>query len=342
MLTAPELVARAVRAGLVTAVDVLSGAVTMVDESRSNTVARLDVGGRPVAHVKQRGAAALMDATDPVGDERRALLALRGLTGPAGRPLVPVLVAPLALDVDALWVRSVDGVVLTGHRGTVPDLARLCQAWGSATAALHHWPATTAGVHREPPLRAPLPWAFDPDEIPASMSGSDGTPFAAVLDTVRGDPALRRAAAEARRRWSADRWVHGDLTASNVLVAGVSPEQPHVVLLDLEAAGLGDPGWDVATAIDSIGWLAPSWSAPPEPLVDHFLDGYRAGGGPGRAHPALQAVRSVMTAWQVAGQVHRENGGLRGAVGDPDPRITRLLDAARNHAAELDRDAVPA
>ncbi|MBO9553914.1 phosphotransferase [Cellulomonas sp.] len=341
MLTAPELVGRAVRAGLVTADDVLSGAVTVVDESRSNTVARLDVAGRPAAYVKQRGVAAQMDGTDPVGDERRALLALRGLTGSAGRPLVPALVASLALDVDSLWVQAVDGAVLTGHRGAVPDLARLCRAWGSATAALHRWPAPTAGEHPGPTLRAPLPWALDPDAIPPSMSGSEGTPFAAVLDTFLGDPALRRAAAEARRLWTAGAWVHGDLTASNVLVARSSPD-PHVVLLDLEAAGLGDPGWDVATAIDSIGWLAPSWSAPPEPLVEHFLDGYRDGDGPGRAHAALQAVRAVMTAWQVAGQVHRERGGARGTVGAPDPRITRLLDAAQRYAAELDREAVPA
>jgi Ser/Thr protein kinase RdoA (MazF antagonist) len=312
VLTAPELVAAGCRAGLLTQEDVLSGAVTVFDESRSNDVQLIAVNGTPIAYVKQRGRASLLDGDDAAGNERRALLSLAGLT------LVPEVVLTTG---PATWVRPMDGTVLTRLRRSVPDLARVCAAWGAALAALHLWrPAAGA------PVSASLPWALAADRLPPSMAGASGAAAQRVLQAVRGEPELQRAAEHARMSWTTRHWIHGDAVAANVLVRAVEGPTPRIGFIDLELAGLGDPGWDVATALDSLTWMAPTWACPPEPLVEHFLEGYRTAGGPGRAHPALQAVRCVMTAWQIA-VLEEHPASAR--------QVTALLEQAREFAAGM-------
>jgi len=62
MTSAPGLFAEAVARGLVSAREVLSGRVSVTDQSRSNVVNRVDVDDRPVAYVKVAGPAAAWDA----------------------------------------------------------------------------------------------------------------------------------------------------------------------------------------------------------------------------------------------------------------------------------------
>jgi hypothetical protein len=100
-----------------------------------------------------------------------------------------------------------------------------------------------------------------------------------------------------------------------------------VRFVDFEDAGLGDPAWDQATALDTIGYLAPGWNSPPEPLVEYFLRGYRHADGPGRLYPAMQAVRAVATAWQVAGTEQRGSDAV--AVRQ---QVAEWLSRARGHA----------
>jgi hypothetical protein len=79
-------------------------------------------------------------------------------------------------------------------------------------------------------------------------------------------------------------------------------EQPalQVSFLDLESGGLGDPAWDLASAVDTITWLSPRWHVVAQPLVYYLILGYRRAGGPGRLYPAIQAVRALATAVWVA------------------------------------------
>ena len=109
---------------------------------------------------------------------------------------------------------------------------------------------------------------------------------------------LRVAAREVDGRWTELHWIHGDLTATNVVVE----HQPalRVSFTDPSGVGLGDPAWDLAAAVDMIAWLSPRWRAVPQPLVDYLLLGYRRAGGPGRLYPAIQAVRALATAIWIA------------------------------------------
>ena len=65
--------AAAIARGLVSSGELLTGRVSVTDQSRSNVVRRIDLDGRPVAFVKSRGAAATLDGDDPIGAEVRGV-----------------------------------------------------------------------------------------------------------------------------------------------------------------------------------------------------------------------------------------------------------------------------
>jgi hypothetical protein len=194
------------------------------------------------------------------------------------------------------------GADLVRQRGTVAELAQICQTWGAAIATLH-----TAVVRRSAAPLAVRPWVIDPEHLTASMRPmASGFGYAAVLKAYESSRDLRAAASEVDARWTELHWIHGDLTASNVLVE----HRPalRVSFIDPQDVGLGDPAWDLASAVDMIVWLAPRWCAMPQPLVDYLLLGYRRAGGPGRLYPAIQAVRAMATAVWVANLTHESTG----------------------------------
>jgi hypothetical protein len=221
------------------------------------------------------------------------------------------------------------GADLAQQRGTVAELAQICQTWGATLAALH----TTATHGPSAPLAA-RPWVINPEHRPASMrpgsmgpssmspssmspssmSPSSMSPssmstastrsvlpslgYAAVLRAYESSYELRAAAREVDERWTELHWIHGNLTATNVLVE----HQPalRVSFIDPCGVGLGDPAWDLAAALDMIALLAPRWFVTPQLLADYLILGYRRAGGPGHLYPAIQAVRTLATAVWVA------------------------------------------
>ena len=216
------------------------------------------------------------------------------------------------------------GADLIQQRGTVAELAQICQAWGAAVAALH----AAAVRHSSAPLAA-RPWVVDPEHLTASMRPvASGFGYAAVLRAYESSRDLRAAASEVDARWTELHWIHGNLNAFNVLVE----QRPalRVSFVDPQDAGLGDPAWDLASAVDMITWLAPRWRAMPQLLVDYFLLGYRRAGGPGRLYPAIQAVRSLATAMWVA-DLPRESTGAEHI----EAELAFWLDRARRHAARV-------
>ena len=68
----------------------------------------------------------------------------------------------------------------------------------------------------------------------------------------------------------------------------------------------------------------------PQLLIDYLLLGYRRAGGPARLYPAMQAVRALTTALQVAGSVDESNRP-EGERAD----VTILLKRARWYAARV-------
>jgi aminoglycoside phosphotransferase (APT) family kinase protein len=103
-----------------------------------------------------------------------------------------------------------------------------------------------------------------------------------------------------------------------------------ISLIDPGHVGLGDPAWDLASAVDMIVWLSPRWQAMPQPLVDYLLLGYWRAGGPGRLYPAIQAVRALATAIWVADSPHEATRQQH-----VQPELARWLGQARAYAARV-------
>src|SRR5258708_21583969 len=134
-----------------------------------------------------------------------------------------------------------------GPNGRGP--AEIAESLGRVLATCH-----SAGRDDDPSTRASfnhmMPWGLNV-AFPSPGLFRDISPLQleiirliqrhrSVLDRIRE---MRRAA-----QWSS--FTHGDVRWNNVLV----DEQGAIRLIDWEAAGIGDPAWDVACAFE--GWLS--------------------------------------------------------------------------------------
>jgi hypothetical protein len=236
------------------------------------------------------------------------------------------------------------GADLVQQRGTVAELAQICQTWGATLAALH-----TTSTHGPSVPLAARAWVINPEHRPASMRpvsmrpGSMGAAsigiapmrtvirglgYAAVLRAYESSCELRVAAREVDERWTELHWIHGNLTATNVLVE----HQPalRVSFIDPCGVGLGDPAWDLAAAVDMITWLAPRWGVTPQLLADNLILGYRRAGGPGHLYPAIQAVRALATAAWVADSPYESS-----SEAPVEGKLEFWLDRACGYAARV-------
>jgi Ser/Thr protein kinase RdoA (MazF antagonist) len=333
MHTVSEIVAHASAVGLVTQREVRSGLVSVRSAPGNADVQAVLVSDRPVGYVK--AATSWPGDADPVTRERVALQSLGDVD------LGPRL---LAGPEDSLWVGVVQGQRLSQVNASLPDLAEICETWGSAVATLHRLPvdgpplplashprAMPLARHRRPVPPAPRPWLLDADRRARSATRLGRTRGPAdVVRALDDEPRLRSAAAQVAARWTDRHWMHGGLTADNVVVQAAQPVR--VRFFSFADAGLGDPAWDLATVLDTITWLARRRRTPAEPLADYFLRGYRRSGGPGALWPAIQAVRALATAWQLAGGTS-SSGGLP----LPDAELRFWLDRARAFADRAGR-----
>ena len=223
------------------------------------------------------------------------------------------------------------GVSLTQQPADLATLADLCQVGGAALAGFHLTSTRHVGQ-----TYAARPWLLQRRHLVSSMRWSGaGQARATVMAGYESSAGLRAAVDEVAERWSERHWIHGDLGVDSVLVEHRPVLRVH--LTGLDGAGLGDPAWDLASAIDTITRLAPVWQAPAEVLVDYLMQGYRRASGPGRLYPAMQAVRAFATAWELAKVTDATASGS--VTGQPVPagagtptEVMDWLERSRAHA----------
>jgi hypothetical protein len=137
------------------------------------------------------------------------------------------------------------------RRGTsgADALAEIGTQLGRVLALCH-----SAGTGDDPDTRAAfsemLPWAFHVALPSPSLFRDLGPLQLTLIRLVQRHRDIIDRFREMRRSWQWSSFIHGDVRWSNVLVG----EPASVRLVDWEAAGLGDPAWDVACAFEA--WLA--------------------------------------------------------------------------------------
>ncbi len=277
---ADTLLASAIAAGLITVREVAERAV-----ERQGTALLLH--GQPIAYGRRQGVGAAPDGAS------RELGCLRLL---AATGLVPELRG----RGEVTWTAAVRGDRLSAVHGTMGELAEVCQRWGAALATLHQ---TRIAAGTEPPV-APRPWVLDPDRLPLTMRRApSGSARAFVLHTLRSDRGLQRTVLRVADHWSADHWTHGDLTGDRVRILR-SPDL-QVRFVDLRGGGLGDPGWDLSGALETVAELttgphAPWGRASAACLSEFLLQGYRRAGGAASVDAGTRALRIVARSWEQA------------------------------------------
>ncbi|MFT4167439.1 MAG: phosphotransferase [Microlunatus sp.] len=324
--TDADLIRSAVTTGLITDREIASGSVAVEGS-------RLRLYGRTIAYARH--------APGWAGAAHREAACLRAL---AGSGLVPESVSGSG---DVGWLLALPGARLSEVHGTMAELADICQAWGSAVAALHRC-GIPAGA--EAPA-APRPWVLDPERLPRSMRRLPAASARAfVLRTLTGDRGLRCTIDRVADHWTADHWIHGELSADRVLVQQ-TPEV-RVRFVNLDAGGLGDPAWDLAGAVETIAELTGGSRAPWRGvsevcLRDYLLQGYRRAGGPAVVTAGTRALRIVARAWQAAAGLDQRAGHpatMHPAAGHADEaaRLTRRLVLARELAERSARPGLVA
>lgn len=287
-----DLAAEANAVGLVTVRELAAGQVEVsgVDGQASlrmgaaGSVWSVAVRGRVVGYAKR-----------PAGRERQILAGL------AGQDVAPRLLSE-GTDEDSVWTAAVPGRTLSEIGAEQPDacqLADLAQAWGLALAGLHTTPIDTALA-----VVAERPWVLSGTaRIPAVGRRRPTAAQQTLLRLAGSDPGLVWAVRQAADRWSERCLVHADLADRHVLVATTAETaaETTVRFVDFARAGLGDPDWDVAGALETLAALATGCSVSETMLSDFFQRGYRRAGGPGQVDPRLRGLWAIETAWKLAG-----------------------------------------
>jgi len=168
---------------------------------------------------------------------RAYLPELRIADGAAGIAVYE-LVAPAPRAVSSRWLQ----------RG--PTRARAAEL-GGALGTLHRESAPEF-----PWLAHDQPWPLwiDAPQVDTLETMSAG--FFALVRAIQADANLCGSMVSIRSGWQSSAIVHGDLKWENLLPARGRP-QPSLVIVDWEAAHIGDPAWDVGGIFASwlVAWL---------------------------------------------------------------------------------------
>jgi hypothetical protein len=222
----------------------------------------------------------------------RRLLASSGLLGPD-------FPDPAAVPGDQPFVALQDLIRAMPYG----QLSIAVRGWGAALAALHRWPTRFGS-----PPSAVRPWMLETAGGAAGRAAgreesaaqrTENCRIRAAVAEVCADRSIRAALAEAGESWAPTHWTHGDMTTANVVTRRTGHHRWSVALIGLQAAGVGDPNWDLATAYDSLVLHRAHLGPRLRPLLRALLDGYRTAAGPARLTRANVIARAALSRVQL-------------------------------------------
>lgn len=233
-----------VRQGFVDAASVVGGDVRLVDASRRNCNFRVVRGSGPSYLFKRasgrdgfrstaREALVYGLISETVGSSGvwRFVPAVHGVDEDEG-----VLILELFADAEDLRQY---------HQRSRRFSCSLSQQVGRALATLHH-EGTVALARAHGRLVAPQPAAFAIDRPGVPLLTDFSSAAVELVQLIQGSPPVRRLLQSVRDEWREEAFIHQDARWDNVLVVRSGARRaPTIKLIDWEAAGLGDPCWDL-------------------------------------------------------------------------------------------------
>ncbi len=129
------------------------------------------------------------------------------------------------------------------------------------------------GLRIDPASRLPqaVPWVLS--ESPDAMADHLAPLFADAGDRA----VVLESLAAGLVAWSPETLIHGDLKLDNCLLEDADGTEVRLRLIDWELAGLGDPVWDLATAVQEFLLLAPGGTPDDaQRAAGHLLETYIA------------------------------------------------------------------
>jgi Ser/Thr protein kinase RdoA (MazF antagonist) len=127
-------------------------------------------------------------------------------------------------------------------------LARFPEAAGALAGEVigrfHDATQAVIGTDADAHFPEHVPWVLTTPEQPPDSLPSEGS-LQELLAIVRAYPELSDGLAEARRAWTTESLVHGDLKWENLILTGDDDGPVGLKVIDWELVHRGDPAWDV-------------------------------------------------------------------------------------------------
>lgn len=127
--------------------------------------------------------------------------------------------------------------------------SRTRQLVGEVTASTAPTPAAPVPTIPAPASWAPPPWVLSLHRPDASIFTDVSAAGLELIRVVQRTEGFGELLDDLRATWAPTALVHGDVKWSNALVVGAGTPQESVKLIDWESAAVGDPSWDVGSAL---------------------------------------------------------------------------------------------
>jgi aminoglycoside phosphotransferase (APT) family kinase protein len=242
VLTMSDVIPYLCKRRLLSRADVVDGEVRVFDVSRRNHDFKVLCRSGTSLFIKQ---GQMRDGFSSVRREAQ-VYALLGNSSP-GTSVYPNV--PRFLDYD-----EVEDVLVVEFLTTAIDLrrydrqrrspsTRAATQLGTALATLHHCSRPTDTVER---LGAGEPGVLMAQRPGLALLRDFSGASIDLVRLIQGDTELNRHLETLRHEWRSDALIHHDVRWDNILVA---PRTGAVTLIDWETAAVGDPAWDVGSAV---------------------------------------------------------------------------------------------
>jgi aminoglycoside phosphotransferase (APT) family kinase protein len=195
--------------------------------------------------------------------------------------------------------------------------AELAVEAGRALGALHAIDGSVLPASEH--VTAGPPWILSVHRPPVARLRTMTGAQVDVVRMIQSQGAAMRRLDALGRSWRREAAAHGDVRWDNLVVAGSAEAPARLALVDWEAAGAGDPDWDLGCALSEhlSAWVS---SMPPEPGASPSRLASLAG------RPLLSMWPAIAACWEA----YRAELGL-----DPAESRRRLRRAARYAGARL-------